>query len=210
MWRVGRQVSPVHFSKISPIEAALKDTGNRYDVPGGAVLYVASEPTGCYAETLARLRPSPRMRLLERDEEFMLPGAVPWDWRSRRRLVRLRVRDALPFLDVEATETHTFLNDAIGRELAGLGLEEGLNVSSVRGSNRLVTRAIAEWAYLAADDDGALRYSGVRYMSKLGDYECWAVFDGADCELLDEHDIDRDDPALQQIARAFDLTIQGA
>ncbi|WP_203585882.1 RES family NAD+ phosphorylase [Subtercola lobariae] len=99
LWRVGRSPVPLHFSSITPIDAARQSAGNRFDVPGGGVLYAASSPSGAFAETLARFRPTTRMRSLpiERDEHLMAVGGVPADWRTRRQLVSLRLRDPLPF-----------------------------------------------------------------------------------------------------------------
>ncbi len=48
---------------------------------------------------------------------------------------------------------------------------------------------------------------GLRYTSRLGDYECWAIFEGV--AIIDRVDnaIAKDDARLLAVARAFDLTI---
>jgi hypothetical protein len=68
--------------------------------------------------------------------------------------------------------------------LVGLGFENPLDVSTVRGSNRLLTRAIASWAYHATDESDEAKYSGIKYVSRLGHHECWAVFDGTPIQML--------------------------
>lgn len=50
--RVGRSRAPLRFSTISPVDATLPKAGNRFDVPGGGVLYAATKAEACYAETL--------------------------------------------------------------------------------------------------------------------------------------------------------------
>ncbi|WP_415079137.1 RES domain-containing protein [Microbacterium sp.] len=82
LWRVGRRPEPLNFSRISPTDAQNRAGGNRFDVPGGGVLYAATHPDGAFAETLARFRPTAAIRALPReaDEHFMEVGAVPADW----------------------------------------------------------------------------------------------------------------------------------
>ena len=59
--RIARRDSPLALSRVSVADAEMPFSGNRYDVSGGGVLYCATEFEGCYAENLARYRPSPRM-----------------------------------------------------------------------------------------------------------------------------------------------------
>ena len=178
LFRVARSDRPLAESKISVEDAAQRRAGNRFDVLGGGVLYLGSTALGCYLETLARLRPTAAMRTLlaEEDPEFMVCGSVPRDWRTRRLQLTVTVPGSLPFLDVEDPRTHEYLTAAMAPPLAALGVPQ-LDVSDVRGRDRIVTRAIASWAYAARDVDGPL-YSGIRYLSRHGEHECWAVFDG--------------------------------
>lgn len=106
MWRIGRLPDPLSFSEIDPVDATIKRAGNRFDIPGGGVLYAASTPNGAFAETLARYRPTARMRNLpfDRNEHLMAVGAIPADWRTRRQLVEFELNDPLPFLDVDAPD----------------------------------------------------------------------------------------------------------
>lgn len=134
MWRVARSDDPLRFSAITAADGALPEAGNRFDVPGGAVLYCATALRGCYAETLARFRPSATIRQVVADEDpsFMVCGGVPADWRHRRLKVRCRLQDSLAFLDVEHVQTHEYLTTAMAGELGALGVDI-LDVGLVRG-----------------------------------------------------------------------------
>lgn len=208
LWRVGRLPEPLNFSTIDPEDAATERGGNRFDVPSGAVLYAASEPAGAFGETLARFRPTAEMRLLppEEDEHLMAVGAIPADWRTRRQIAQFSLEDPLPFLNVDAPSSHSFLTSEMASHLVGLSIDH-LDVAAVRGSNRMLTRAIAAWAYVASDDEGRPLYSGLRYESRLGPYECWAIFDGVAIVNSRLDAIAKGHPALVAVAREFDLSI---
>jgi hypothetical protein len=208
LWRVGRSSEPLHFSAIAPEDAASENGGNRFDVPGGRVLYAASDAEGAFAETLARFRPTAAMRALppEEDEHLMAVGAIPADWRTRRQLVQFELEDPLPFLDVDPPETHTYLTGELSGLLAALGVD-ALDVATVRGPNRFITRGIATFAYSATDASGNPIYSGLRYGSRLGPWECWAVFAGTNIGRSFPSAVSKTEDALLRIARAFELTV---
>lgn len=180
IFRIGRSQGPIYFSRISAQDAALTHAGNRFDIPGAEVCYFSSSRRGCYAETLARFRPSAAIRaaVAEEDESFMLCGGIPRDLRVQRLMVSCALPRRLHFLDVEAPQTHEYLTTELAASLTGLGIDV-LDVASVRGRNRQVTRLISHWAYTQTGSDGVRSYDGLRYVSRLGNYECWAVFDGA-------------------------------
>jgi len=69
LYRVGRSDRPLASSQITVEDAAQARAGNRFDVLGGGVLYLSTTAQGCYAETLARLRPTATMRALLKDED---------------------------------------------------------------------------------------------------------------------------------------------
>lgn len=80
--RVARTDGATRFSRISPADNRSAKAGNRYDVVGGGVLYGADLVETCFRETLARLRPTPRMRQLLQEADpdepgFMMCGGVP-------------------------------------------------------------------------------------------------------------------------------------
>ena len=97
---------------------------------------------------------------------FMDAGSVPADWRQRRTAVHVRFRKDACFLDVEFPATHQFLRVELAPAIAALELGD-LDVAAVRGPDRRVTQMISEWAYMARDDERT-RYSGIRYVSRLG------------------------------------------
>jgi hypothetical protein len=211
MWRVERAKPPLRFSRIDPVDAMNDRAGNRFDVPGAGVLYASTTPQGAFAETLGGFRPSAsliaRLAARTRGPVPATPGEVPREWRQRRRLRGLSTRDALPFVDVEDPRTHLALVRAAPGLLTELGLAN-LDVATVRGPSRTVTRALARWVFGQTDDRGDPLYSGLRYVSKLGDFECWAVFEGTAVTLVEDDSITLRNPELREVAQTFGLVIR--
>jgi hypothetical protein len=215
VFRIGRRTDPKRFSTITPDDAVLPRAGNRYDVPGGAVLYAATQARACFGETLARYRPSPKMRQvleaaadvdLDDEGNFMVTGGITTDWRLIRTVLSLAIRDPLPFLDVEEPETHAFLSEELTQKFVAIGLNENLDLGDIHTRDRRISRTIAEWAYTAVDENGEFRFSGIRYLSRLSlDWECWAIFDGSHVEELARRSIELSDPDLQAVAAMWDL-----
>ena len=77
----------------------------------------------------------------------------------------------------------------------------------MRGPNRLLTRAIASWLYSRTDKKGHPLYAGIRNVSRLGDFECWAIFDGTPVELRSSARVDPTDPALRNVIELFGMAI---
>lgn len=182
--------------------------GNRFDVVGGGVIYCGTTVKGCFAETIARFRPSAKMRVLlaQEDPGFVTCGGVPQNWRDQRTIVAASIADSLPFVDIDDPITHEFLSAKMAEELADLGVEV-LDVGNVRGPNRLITRAASSWAYYA-QDSGSPKYSGIRYMSRvLPNEECWAVFEGTPIVEVSRRSIDVGDPDLKTVADTWGLRI---
>jgi len=140
-----------------------------------------------------------------RDRQFMEPGTIPADWRHRRVAVRVTLERPYAFVDVEAPETHVALGAALAPELAALDIDH-LDVGLVRGRDRRVTRLLARWAATPDPSSGA-RYAGIRYVSRLGDWECWAVFEDVGLVERERRPIARDLPELQHIADLFGLRL---
>jgi hypothetical protein len=188
------------------------DGGNRYDSTEFGTIYGATDLEGCFAETLARYRPSPAvLAALGRDAEwrrrgFMDPGSVPADWRHRRVIVHLELGREVRFLDVEATATHTVLTEELAEELADVG-HGPLDVAGVRGPDRRITRAIAQWAYTALDQSGDPAFAGIRYLSRLGPYECWAIFDRTPVLEIGRHTITTGTRALRSVQDVFGIRV---
>lgn len=211
MYRIARASNPTDYSRIQPGDASSGRSGNRYDVPGGGVLYCATSVRTCFAEILAAFRPTPAMRALLKDadseeSQFMLCGGIPQDWRLQRRILEIRLIDPLPFVDVEAAGTLTVLESQLASELVALGYREPIDLSDIRNKDRRLSRAIAAWAYVAQDDLGNATYSGIRYGSRVDkSQECWAVFEGGSFEVISQKTIELDNRDLQSVADDWDL-----
>jgi hypothetical protein len=212
IWRVARGDNPL----AAPIGDRGSDSGggNRFDpfTLSYGVLYFGRDLEVCFGETLARFRPSLELLAVVRDEwaqlGFMAAGSVAADWRQRRTAVHVRLPQDLLFLDVESPVTHQVLREKLALGLSSIGLAD-LDVSTVRGPDRRVTRMISEWAYLARDGDEAT-YAGIRYESRIrSGWECWALFDDEELEMevLETLPITPDLPELISVARLFNLQI---
>lgn len=211
VWRIAVAGRGESYAQITATEAATPG-GNRFDVPGGGVLYACSQPLGCFYETLSRFRvalPSrsnPAAEAAALDSGMMPPGLIPREWRENRSKFEIAVEDPLPFLDVEHEQTRAFLTHEIPDTLERCGAPE-LDISDIRGSNRKLTRAIARWAYLHSNELGEVRYSGIRYESRHDSSECWAIFDGTRTKTIRQEPIGRDDIDLSRTAELWNLRI---
>lgn len=50
--------------------------------------------------------------------------------------------------------------------------------------------------------------SGIRYRSRVGSRECWAVFDGTTVRVVSELDIAAEDEALLEVAAELDIAVK--
>jgi hypothetical protein len=209
LWRVERESPALRFSRINSVDAAQDRAGNRFDVPGAGVLYGATLAQGAFAETLAHFRPSATLLAKLKATGGPVPevGIVPASWREDRLLRRFVFDKPLPFVDIESPVTHTYLATNAPELLAARGLS-ALDVSDVRGPSRLLPRSIAGWLYSRTDDHGSPLYAGIRYVSRLGDYECWAIFEGTAVRVTGEESIKASSHTLQEVATIYALTIQ--
>jgi hypothetical protein len=207
--------APLAVERPDPVEGTKGRVGNRFDSATGefGVLYFGSTLEACFGETLARHRPSTAVIATVKEEwerlGFMNVGAVAADWRTRRTAVEvsLGADRVMPFLDIEAVETQSLLRRELALGLSSLGYQD-LDVAVVRGPDRRVTRLVAEWAFRQTDGTGEPLYAGVRYVSRIcSEWECWAVFDDVDLEPLGTKPITLDMPALQHVAKRFDLQV---
>jgi hypothetical protein len=214
LWRVARGDNPLLPVRTVEAHGRRSAGANRFDPVHHdyGVLYFGTSLEACFAETLARLRPSLELLALVDDDwraaGFMPPGNVPADWRQRRTAVHVRLPPSTLFVDVDDPLTHQYLRAELAPALAALGIQD-LDVSTVRGPDRRITQMISEWAYMAAQDDQP-RYAGLRYCSRLGsEWECWALFDDDELTLdvLETLPITYDMVPLQKIASTFDLTV---
>ena len=210
LWRVERENPPLQLTRINAVDAALDRSGNRFDIPGAGVLYAATTAEGAYAETLAGFRPPAsliaKLNAAGGDPGLPAPGEIPRSWRLDRRLRTLTLPTPLPFVDIDAPATHTYLTQHAARLLIELGVNS-LDIATVRGPSRLLTRSLASWLYAQTDVHGRPLYSGIRYESRLGPHECWAIFDGTAVELIDQITIDPFSAELRTIVSTYGLSI---
>lgn len=66
---------------------------------------------------------------------------------------------------------------------------------------------LAAWAFAQEDGDEPA-YGGIRFGSRLGDYECWEIFEGAEIELVEELTIDHSSTSLTRVESVLGFKIQ--
>jgi hypothetical protein len=214
VWRVGRGPDPLQLrDPLGPEELDRPNVGNRFDSPLGTyrVAYFGRTLEACFGETLARFRPNLELLALIRDEwkemGFMEPGAIPREWRERRLAVKVKFRTILKFVDLEAAETIEMLRQSLASEFLVLGHND-IDLSTIRGPDRRVTRWISNWVYSQTDDQGNPLYAGIRYLSRLDSkWECWAIFEDVGIEELIRQPIFREDESLQKVASKYRLIV---
>ncbi len=212
---MGRTPDPISFP--DPPRADDLDyprAGNRFDSPteNYGVCYFATDLTACFGETLSRFRPNPALASAAAEDGFMNVGEVPADWRNQRIAVQATFvpTENLPsiqFLDVEALKTRRHLEDELAPLLAYYGYSE-LDVPTVRGGDRRITRWIGKWAFEHRESGGEPSFAGIRYLSRLNtEWECWAVFHDVEIKELSRQPIEPENPALTSIARSFAIRV---
>lgn len=216
----------------------------RYDVANHRTIYAGLPAESAYAESLATQRislgiSSPKLSDIFSDEDTKdsassILEAIKQEWEdlhsgfSPRKIVfgwrdaRLEYSLKLPFkgwmIDIEAMESVATINSQMRATLADLGLTQ-LTTGDLRGTDRKITTAIAEWLHGRVLDDGSHPH-GIYYGSKHGsDLSCWAIWlrridDGhpqsSEPTKLDhtkEIEVPHKNPPLSRVARLFDLTI---
>lgn len=105
------------------------------------------------------------------------PGSVAAAWRDERLVYMLTLPTNGWFIDLEHARSLRAISDGIGApRLSALGRTGHLTVADLRGNNRLLTTAIAEWVWNQTLEDGK-RPHGIVYGSKHdSDWRCWAVW----------------------------------
>jgi len=211
LWRVARGEPFALREPPPPLSIRDGGVGNPFDSALGnyRVWYFATELEGCYAETLAPLRPAPAVvDAIGRDEEGFFPlGEIAADWRQRRIAVRATFPEARPFLDVEAARTRAVLRKELGPLLAGLGLDD-IDVPAIRSKDRRLTRIVSQWTWEEHETPGSPPYGGIRFCSRLGsEWECWAVFEDVLPQERERRPILREDEALGRVASLYDLVL---
>jgi len=209
VFRIARRNTLLEGSRIRKRDSVTQ-AGHRFDLLDSGVIYCATQLQASFAEVLSPFRrvPSARIHIDQKsDPEFMNQGGIPADWRETRAIFLINCVEPLPFLNIEDPKTLAFLDVALADELNEMGVYSALDIALVRGSNRRITRAVSAWTANQVDEEGAFIYSGIRYKSRLGDWECWAIFEETEMEIIKALEIKRTNLDLQFIAELFQLTI---
>jgi hypothetical protein len=171
------------------------------------VLYAAEERLAAFLETLQKWRRSlEALAALSQvtpisesdDAPEAEAGVIPADWRLKRAVGTLRLPLNQRWLDLREHETRESLRELMATTLLELGHED-LDLSDVFGRDRRLTQAIA----LLAHEEG---FQGIAYTSRFdANFNCWAIFEGAQFEPVDHAPIVVDDEDLLEAMRRFDL-----
>ncbi len=159
LWRVNRVGSELLSRDYGALPPGDTTAGNRYDSISGSfrISYLGTTLEACFGEVLAPLRPDPVLVKLVVDDwhylNFMEIGTIASDWRIRREAVRLVPSRKRRFFDVESVEALQILRTEIGAEAKRLGHAD-IDVATVRGPDRRVTRLISEWVHAQTTPGG--------------------------------------------------------
>ncbi len=226
IYRIGRPPDPF---EPPPWSLAGEDGafGNRFDDPGKGLglaedrrfrmVYCATTSAAAFGETLARFRPS--LSLLGQlagiaDDEPLDPRlfhevVIPRDWRSRRRLGKTTLEEALRFVDLADPANLQTLRGALAPVASQLGLPD-VDLSAVTGPHRRLTQHLARYVYEQADERGQPTFAGLRYVSRLNPHwECWAIFhDRLQHSPAMPAPILPDEPGLVQVRELFGFSVE--
>jgi hypothetical protein len=239
IYRVGWHSDPL---SPPPWDKALPDGtfDNRYDDPSAAegrreaerfrCLYFGTTAAAAFGETLAGFRVPidvlATFGSIEDDEtlEEVLVGAlvdpddvrrglVPAEWRAHRALASVTFTSSLRFANVATIGSQQYLRTAMAQVAARLGITDVDFSTMLNLRYRPFTQACARHIYDMSDRDGAPRFAGVRYLSRLNalEWECWALFSDRITGAYSPgqvQDITPDHPDLLRAAGAFNLTIE--
>jgi hypothetical protein len=161
------------------------------------VLYAASQRLSCFAETLARFRPS--LEVLAELDEIAGPDDYlafdPADWVANRRMGEAAVHGV--FADIYANGWVSLLRT----ELAGIALKLKIREIDVAALQANEPRKLTQEASLRVRFCGL---DGIYYRSRFGhSLENWALFEPWDLNAYRSDEIAIDDPDLLEILRRF-------
>jgi hypothetical protein len=121
----------------------------------------------------------------------------------------VQIERPLPFADLANTDTLAELNthSDLMAGLALFGVDE-IDLGELAGKDRRVTRYIAESLAAMRDEQNLPRFSGVRYLSRLGEgLECWGLFEGTVFDVVERRAIERNSPELIRVATRYGITV---
>jgi hypothetical protein len=194
-WRIAK----TSYGAMNPL---VRETGEdragwgRYDVLNHRTIYAARPEDAAYAESLAFARPAlgqitmgdlfssmsaPSRKLMDvvaeewAERGHMAPGTLPAGWRLDRLIHRIDLDQSGWFIDVESSDSVATIREQLAQTWVAMGLEE-FTVAALKGENRAVTTAVADWLWHQVLDDGSLPL-GVQFRSKHGsNWRCWAAW----------------------------------
>jgi hypothetical protein len=170
-----------------------------------AVLYAAEDPFACFAEVLARFRPSELGGLVsgqsgERSYE-QAGGSVPEQWLAHQELAEAVVRGR--FADLEAKAVRNYLDESI--EIA-VGSLEGAELSTM-GDFRISQEA-SRAIHQARDHSGDPAWDGLIYRSRLvPGARLYVLFETAEVQPGPVWTVQRHDPVLRRAADSLGLEV---
>ncbi len=187
--------------------------GNRWDDPDGVyrVLNAASSRLGAFVEVLSRFRPDLQLlkELAEIEEDGAAteaPGELGASWLTNRLMGAARFHGE--FVDIGHSSSLAHIRNELAPRVVHYGLED-LDTATIRlSAPRRFTQEVSRYVYDQSTPEGARRFAGITYLSKLGDeFRNWALFEpaGEGTPLTEEaapRPIEADDPDLN---RALEL-----
>ena len=194
------------------------DPGKRDGLPESRcfrTIYCSTERAGAFGESLAHRRVPlatlARIAAIQDDGPLgavLRPEVITADWRQQRHVGAIALAPRLRFVNVGDAETIEHLRRALAPVTVASGLAD-FDLSAVAGPHRLLTQRVARYIYEQGDDQGAARYAGIRYLSRLNPlWECWAVYsDRLSGVQSVPGPINPNDPALRTVAALFQLVV---
>lgn len=194
--------------------------GNRWDDPHGVyrVLYASSSRLGAFVEVLSRFRPD--LQLLEELAEIEddgeasgRPGELDASWLANRVIGVARFRGE--FVDIGHSASLAHVRTALAPRVVHYGLED-LDAATIRlSAPRRFTQEVSRYVYDQSTPQGARRFAGIAYQSRLGDdFRNWALFEasGGEAPLEEQAEacpIEADDPELNRALELLGVRLVG-
>jgi len=177
---------------------------NRYDDPLGIyhTVYAASTRYGALIETLAPLRPKPKIRLAEAEPGMRATPAAGTitNWLERRHIGEARISGV--FVDIAASESIAYLRHKLADRFAALGTIE-FDLSALTSARRELTMEISRFIF-ELEFREQRRFDGICYPSRLGhNIMCWAIFEDDGHACLEDRASQPIDPADKEIEQAL-------
>ena len=226
LWRIGRPERPFHTGaqqRLDQLPENQRSTvGGRWDDPQARFLtiYTGENRLACAYEYAAHFRPSRdqiEQKIIQATADEppdagmdpdLLGGVILEKDLAKRSLASATITP-LPFIDIAATSTHTFLNR---HDRARAALRRANHSEFDRGvvmhADRELTRAVAGLLRDYADEDLSGQVAGLSYESRLANHRCYAVWaDRITFTDVQPWPLTADTPELQHATHELGITI---